>query len=183
VRIDLVFERNTSCNLSVSGGSRLCLIQIGLFSWGEEIHVSLQRKPSMLEVATSSTRIHVRLEYVLKGIFPANLNFQVGESLILFKEDYSVELRKHIYLSTKTVCMRNRSISNIVSLWEWRQFLKWTLPANHSFQCGDRLYRLQVGVVRWAEETHVSLQRKPSMLKRAESSTLFPSENWVGFGK
>jgi hypothetical protein len=33
----------------------------------------------------------------------------------------------------------------------------------------------------WYEETHLSLQRKASMLEAAASSTLFPSENWVSF--
>jgi hypothetical protein len=32
VRIELVFERNISCNIGVSGGDRLCLLQIELFS-------------------------------------------------------------------------------------------------------------------------------------------------------
>jgi hypothetical protein len=37
------------------GGDRLCFLQIGLFSRVEEAHVSLERKPSVLEAEASGT--------------------------------------------------------------------------------------------------------------------------------
>jgi hypothetical protein len=41
VRIELLFERNISCNLGFQGRDRLCLLQIGLLSEVEETLVSL----------------------------------------------------------------------------------------------------------------------------------------------
>jgi hypothetical protein len=55
--------------------------------------------------------------------------------------------------------------------------LKGILPANHSFQGGDRLCLLPLGLFSSVEETHVSLQRKPTVLEAAASSTFFPCEN------
>jgi hypothetical protein len=51
------------------------------------------------------------------------------------------------------------------------------LPANHSFQGGERLILFQIGLFSNVEESHVSLQRKPTMLEAAASGTLLPCEN------
>jgi hypothetical protein len=42
-------------NKNFQGGERLILFQIGLFCLLEEIHISLKRKPSVLEAETSNT--------------------------------------------------------------------------------------------------------------------------------
>jgi hypothetical protein len=42
------------------------MLPIGLFSWVEESHVSLQRKQSMLEAAVSSICFPVRIEFVFE---------------------------------------------------------------------------------------------------------------------
>jgi hypothetical protein len=46
VSIEVVFERNTLANHSFQFRLWLMLLWIGLFSWVEETHVPLQRKPS-----------------------------------------------------------------------------------------------------------------------------------------
>jgi hypothetical protein len=55
--------------------------------------------------------------------------------------------------------------------------LKGILPENHSFQGGDRVSLLQIGLFSSVEDTLVSLLRKTPMLEAATSSTLFPCEN------
>jgi hypothetical protein len=52
-------------------------------------------------------------------------------------------------------------------------FLTGILPANQSFQGGVRLIFFQIGLFSLIEETHVSLQRNPSMLEEGASNTLF----------
>jgi hypothetical protein len=54
VGIELVFHRNTSCHIGVSRWDSLCLLQIGIFSWDEETHVSFVRKPRTLAGGASS---------------------------------------------------------------------------------------------------------------------------------
>jgi hypothetical protein len=54
--------------------------------------------------------------------------------------------------------------------------VKGILPANHSFQGGQRFILLLIGLFSCAEETHVSVQRQPSVLEELACRTLFPSE-------
>jgi hypothetical protein len=42
---------------------------------------------------------------------------------------------------------------------------------------------IQIGLFKWVEETHISIERKPIYLEEGSSSTLFPCENWVSFWK
>jgi hypothetical protein len=49
--------------------------------------------------------------------------------------------------------------------------------ANHSFQGGERLIFFQIGLFSKVEETHVSLERKPTVLEARASTTLFPCKN------
>jgi hypothetical protein len=50
----------------VQSGHRLCLLPSCTFSWVEETHLSLQRKPSMLEAAAFSIFFPVRIELVFE---------------------------------------------------------------------------------------------------------------------
>jgi hypothetical protein len=59
--------------------------------------------------------------------------------------------------------------------------LEGMLPANHSFQCGEMLILLQIGLYSSVEETHVPFQRKPCILETAASSPLLLCENRVTF--
>jgi hypothetical protein len=61
--------------------------------------------------------------------------------------------------------------------------LKVKVPASYFFHCGGKLRLLLIGLFSRLEETHVSLQRKPSMLEAAAASTLFSSVTCVSFGK
>jgi hypothetical protein len=60
-------------------------------------------------------------------------------------------------------------------------FLKGIPPATYVFQGRDSLIWFKVGLFSWFEERHVSLKRKPCVLETGESSTFFPSENYVSF--
>jgi hypothetical protein len=57
--------------------------------------------------------------------------------------------------------------------------MKGILPENHSFQGRERLILFQICLFTYVEETHVSFQRKRSVLAAAASRALFPCENWV----
>jgi predicted hydrocarbon binding protein len=83
VRVELVFERNTSCNSCVSGGDRLCWLQTGIFRGIEETHVSLQRKPSVVEAAACSTLTPCENCVSFGKNISANHSFPVGDRLCL----------------------------------------------------------------------------------------------------
>jgi hypothetical protein len=57
------------------------------------------------------------------------------------------------------------------------KFLKAILPLHHGFQGGETLTLFQIGLLSTIVETHVSLERKTSMLEGGESSTLIACEN------
>jgi hypothetical protein len=73
VRTELVLKGILPANHSFQGGDRLCLLPLGLFSSVEETHVSLQRKPTMLETAASSTFFPLRINYDFKRNTSRNL--------------------------------------------------------------------------------------------------------------
>jgi hypothetical protein len=58
VRIELVFKKILPAYHNFPGEQMLNLFQIGLFSRGEETHVSLQRKPSRIVKGASSALFH-----------------------------------------------------------------------------------------------------------------------------
>jgi hypothetical protein len=55
--------------------------------------------------------------------------------------------------------------------------LKGIIAANHSFEGGERLILFLIGLSNLVDETYVSLERKPSVLKAGASSALFPHKN------
>jgi hypothetical protein len=57
-----------------------------------------------------------------------------------------------------------------------RQFFKEILYATFISQEGDSFSLFQIGHFCYVEETHVSLERKPSVLEEGATSTLFPCE-------
>jgi hypothetical protein len=59
--------------------------------------------------------------------------------------------------------------------------LKGILLANQSFQGGEKLILFQIGISSYVEVTHVSLERKPSVLEAGASSTLFAHVIDLGF--
>jgi hypothetical protein len=55
--------------------------------------------------------------------------------------------------------------------------VKGILPANHTFEAGERLILSQIGLFSSIEETHGSLSGKSSMLEAGTCSSLLPCEN------
>jgi hypothetical protein len=61
--------------------------------------------------------------------------------------------------------------------------LKRILPANHSFQSGERLIFFQICLFTLVEGTHVSLERKPFVLAAGASTTFYPVRIELFFGR
>jgi len=55
LKLSSFFERNTSCKSEFSRWRKAHLIQIGLFSYDEEKHASLEKKPFVLDAGATST--------------------------------------------------------------------------------------------------------------------------------
>jgi hypothetical protein len=76
------------------------MLQIGLLGWVEETPELLDRKPHVLEAGASSTLftcencVRFWKEYFLQFRF-CKLEF----GSLCSKQDYSVEVKKHVYLS------------------------------------------------------------------------------------
>ena len=49
-------------------------------------------------------------------------------------------------------------------------------PADQNFQGGERLIFFQIGIFRFVDDTHISPQRKRSVLEAGVSSTLLHCE-------
>jgi hypothetical protein len=83
------------------GGEMPCILQIG-YSAELKKHMSLQRKPSMLDSAAFSTLIPCESwggfgkEYFLKLTY-----FNREKFSVFSKYAYSAEVKKHIYLSNE----------------------------------------------------------------------------------
>jgi hypothetical protein len=166
----LVFQR----------GDRLCLLHIGLFSWGEQIPVDLQRKPSLLEAAAHT------------ALFPCESWVSVSEEYFLqilisrwrmvhFVRNTPTQLRWRTTGSSQklTICVCGRSIEYIVPCEIWV-----SLERKSS---SNRL--LKVVVCLFAQNTPIHLSWRNTsispknlfMLEAAHTSTLLPSEHWVSF--
>jgi hypothetical protein len=78
------------------GGAQLSLFQVGLFSWVEKTHASLQRKPSILETGPSRTLFpcenwaRFSKEYLLQVRF-----YKVDVDSLCYKYSYSGDMKKH----------------------------------------------------------------------------------------
>jgi hypothetical protein len=77
MRIEKVFERNTSCKSKVSRQGILILFQIGLLSEVEETQVSLERKPCMLGKRAYEILFPMRIELVSYKYFMQIIVFKV----------------------------------------------------------------------------------------------------------
>ena len=81
--LGIVFGRKIPANLTFQGGDHLIFSQIGLFLQGDVTHVSLKRKPSVLEAGAFTHCFPVRLELLFERNPSATCMFQVGDSLFL----------------------------------------------------------------------------------------------------
>jgi hypothetical protein len=126
VRIELVCERNNSCNLGFEGGHRLSFFQIGLFSWVEETHVSLQWNSSVLEVGPSRTLFPCESWSILKGKHTATCFFQGGCTSSFFQIClFRWEEKTHVSLKSKLSVLRAGQSSTLFpwdSISFWREY-------------------------------------------------------------
>jgi hypothetical protein len=125
----------------------------------------------------------VRIELVCARNTSCNLGFSSGDRLSLFQigqfswvDETHVSLERNPFVieavATSTlfpvrielVVQRNTSCKSDFSSWRKGHFIP-----NRPIQL--------------SEETHILLQRKPSVLEAGASSTSFPCENWVRFCK
>jgi hypothetical protein len=72
-------------NHSFQVGEMLILFQVDLSSWVEETHVSLKRKPPVLEAEACSTLLPSENWIIFKGILPEYHSFPGGDRLCLFR--------------------------------------------------------------------------------------------------
>jgi hypothetical protein len=89
------------------------LLQICLLSLVEQIHVSLQRKLSMLSTPYLGHCFIVRIVLFLEEILPDNHSFQRGYQLILFQIGLFSQAEKHMYLSNKTTVLEAGTSSTL----------------------------------------------------------------------
>jgi hypothetical protein len=104
---------------------RLYLFQIDPINWVEEIHVSLQRKPSVLEAGASTSFFPCEnLVSFWKQYFLQILTFTVEKGSFFFQIGlFTWDVRTHVS-QKKTFSVRNRSILHMFSLGEMSYFLK-----------------------------------------------------------
>jgi hypothetical protein len=107
--------------------------------------------------------------------------FKMEIGSICSKKVYSAELKKHMYLSKENhLCYMLQHLVHCFPVSVQSVFERNT-SCNLGLQDEDRFSLFQIDLFSWIEETEVSLQRKPSMVEAAASSTLFPCYNWVSF--
>jgi hypothetical protein len=95
------------------------LFQIDLFSWIEETHVSLERKPSKLEGGASSTLLPVRIVWLLERNAFCESEFSRG------RIPHFVQNRP-MQLSWRNTCI---SLKKTIYVWRW--------SIKHVFSCDN----------------------------------------------
>jgi hypothetical protein len=108
----------------------------------------------------------------MKGIHLQLSNNKVEKGSFCYKDAHSDHLKKHMHLDNETTHVRISRIYHTLSVRiEW--VLKGIVPENQSFQGGEKLILIQIGLFRWFEEIHASLERKPFVWVAGACSTLF----------
>jgi hypothetical protein len=117
----------------------------------------------------------------MKGIHLQLSNNKVEKGSFCYKDAHSDHLKKHMHLDNETTHVRISRIYHTLSVRiEW--VLKGIVPENQSFQGGEKLILIQIGLFRWFEEIHASLERKPFVWVAGACSTLFPVRIELVFG-
>jgi hypothetical protein len=122
-----------------------------------------QRKPSVLEAGASSTLFPGEIWVIFwSEIFVQIRFFKVV--VRLFAPNTPVHLTwRRTCISPKNVCVLETAQCSTLFTWEsWVSFTG-ILAATWEIHGGHRLCFLQIGLFHWVEETHVSLQRNPSL--------------------
>jgi hypothetical protein len=144
--------------------------------------VCVGRQPFMLEAGESSP------------LFPCEIwdsfwkECSQSESILKWEnhslyEKYPLQnkWRNICILWNSTICVRGRSVLNIVSLWELSYFLyEFCLPQGSSVR---NITTVQNSNFQVSGRSTLSTGRKPSMLEARGSNTLFPCENWATLWK
>jgi hypothetical protein len=95
-----------------------------------------------------------------------------------------------IQLSSRNTCISQREPSSLESGASSTCFtlrielvFEWMVPASQCFQGVEMYIFVQVGLLIWVEETHLSVKEKSSILEGGACSTLYLCENWASFWK
>lgn len=144
VRIEWVFECNTSGNPHFQEEERLILSQVCVFCWGEETHLSLHRKPSVSEVKTLTTLLHSVNELLLER----NISWKSELSRwrdVHFLPNKPIDLKVGTHLSLErkwSVLEREKCLDHCFRV-RIDLVLKGILTANPNFQGGERVIFLK----------------------------------------
>jgi hypothetical protein len=148
---------------SVFQGEHICfLFQIGLHSWGEETHDSIQRKPGMLDTGTSTALFSCGnwLSFWKKDFFEFTwLMLEISDAC----SNWPIQLRwRNTCVSRKKSSMLQAVASSTFFPVRLEVVFERNTLWSHRFQDGESFILYNVGLYSWVGETHVSLQRKPS---------------------
>ena len=114
VRIEFVFERNTSCESEFSRWRKALFFPKGIFDQIEETCVSLKRKPCVLQPGASTTLFSCEnCVSFLKKIFLQFTIFKEGKAHFVPKGLFRY-IEEKLYLLKKTIRLRSMNISHMV---------------------------------------------------------------------
>jgi hypothetical protein len=137
----------------------------------------------MLEDAESSTLFAWRIVLVFESNIPSKSQFSRWRKAHFFPNRPFYWLEEKYVLLYRKPSMQETAASSTLFPVRIELVLEGICHASHSFQWGEWLILLQVGLFTQVEEIHVSLEWTPSVFKGGVSSTLFSCENWVSFWK
>ena len=179
----VTFLRNTSWNLCLRGGDRLCWLYIGPFSWVEVTLVSLKRKPFVLEAAESSTSFPYENWVSFEKIASCNCVFSRWRQAPFFPNRPIQLSWKNTWISQRKPIVLEAGASNplccvrIALVWERNT------SCNLDFSRSRRAHLLPNWPVQLSWRNTCIIPRKTSMLETRASSTFFHCYYWVSFWK
>jgi hypothetical protein len=124
----------------------------------------------------------VRMEVVFdKKYLQQNGVFKVEKGSLRYMRSIQLICR-NTRISTKKLPMLHPVVSSPLFHCEsWNSVWKEYCLQNQSFQGGEKLILIEIGLFSCVEEIHVSLERKPLYWVAGACSTLLHCENWVSF--
>jgi hypothetical protein len=145
------------------------------------MYAFLQRKQSLLEAAVASTLFSCEHSVHLKGIIPGSYMFHGGDQLFLCQVGLFCWVEETLGSHQGIPCILEPATSSTLFLCEnWVSFWKEYIVQIIVF-LWRKVHFVPNKIFSLVKETHVTLERKPSLLEAAASSTLFFCENWVSF--
>jgi hypothetical protein len=125
----------------------------------------------------------VRTELGLKGHFWSESVLKWENHSLFEKYPLQAKWRNTCILWRTTICVRSRSVFQIVSQWELSYLIKRIQPSSQGFQVWGHITICQNSSIQVKGRSSISVGRKPSMLEAGASSTMFPCEKWVSLWK